>query len=173
MEQMEQKESFFHKNKGLLSPILMVVVLLAAYFIGPFRLVAVVSGSMEPTIPTWSLCVINIRRPYEKIQVGDVIVYLRRSDGALIIHRVIEKTDVGMITKGDANRIDDGVSTAEDNYFGVSLFHIPGVGKLAMKGRTPAGIAVIAVVFAGILVWSAADERRERRKKEETQEEQK
>lgn len=165
MEQ-KQKESFFQKNKGILSPILIVAVLLAAYFLGPFRLVAVVSGSMEPTIPTWSLCVINIRRPYEKIQVGDVIVYLRRSDGARIIHRVIEKTEEGLVTKGDANRVDDGVSTDADNYYGVSLLHIPGVGKLAMKGRTPAGIAVIAVVFAGILVWSAADERRERKKKE-------
>ena len=164
---------FIKKNQNLLYPIAVVILFLAIYFLGPFRLVAVVSGSMEPTIPTGSLCVINVRRPYEKLKEGDVIVYLRKSDGARIIHRAISITDEGIVTKGDANRIDDGLSTTEENYFGVSLCHIPLLGKLAMKGKTPAGIAVIAVVFVAALVWSAADDKRKRQKEQDAQEGQK
>ena len=101
----------FWKSNSLLSPIVIVLVLLALYFILPFRLVSVVSGSMEPTIPTGSLCIVNIRRPYEKVEEGDVIVYVRKYDGLRIIHRVIEVTDEGLVTKGDHNQISDGLST--------------------------------------------------------------
>ena len=52
---MNEKQETKTQSKNVWIPLLIVVVLLGAYFIGPFRLVAVVSGSMEPTIPTGSL----------------------------------------------------------------------------------------------------------------------
>lgn len=60
--------------------------------ISGIRLCAVVSGSMEPNLPTWSLCVISTRTPYDKIQTGDIVVYNRRSDDTRIIHRVTKIT---------------------------------------------------------------------------------
>ena len=68
--------------------VLALIILLT--FISGIRMCAVVSGSMEPNIPTWSLCFVNTRISYDDIQVGDVVVYKRRSDGLRIIHRVIE-----------------------------------------------------------------------------------
>ena len=152
---MNENQTTKNQSKNLWVPLVVVIVLLGLYFIGPFRLVAVVSGSMEPTIPTGSLCLVNIRRPYEKIEEGDVIVYVRKSDGLRIIHRVVAVTDAGLVTQGDANRIDDGLSTTEDNYFGTSLMHIPVLGKLAMKARTPVGLAVIGVALIAVILWPA------------------
>ena len=170
---MNEKQETKTQSKNVWIPLLIVVVLLGAYFIGPFRLVAVVSGSMEPTIPTGSLCLVNIRRPYEKIQEGDVIVYVRKSDGLRIIHRVVSVTDAGLVTQGDANRIDDGLSTTAENYFGTSLVHIPGVGKIAMKARTPAGLAIIGAALVAVVIWTAAGDKKQKQSEQSEQEEQK
>ncbi len=166
---MNEKQETKTQSKNVWIPLLIVVVLLGAYFIGPFRLVAVVSGSMEPTIPTGSLCLVNIRRPYEKIQEGDVIVYVRKSDGLRIIHRVVAVTDAGLVTQGDANRIDDGLSTTAENYYGTSLFHVPVLGKLAMKAKTPVGLAIIGAALIAVIVWPAEGKKKKPQEDQEAQ----
>ena len=142
------------KKRGFKSSFLFPIVLivfLAVYFLGPFRLCSVVSGSMEPNLPTWSLCVINVKVPYEELEVGDIVVYNRMRDGMRIIHRVKEITDEGIVTKGDANKTDDGVSVTAENLFGRYLFHIPKLGKLSKYLRSPAGIAVVCVLIVVLL----------------------
>ena len=155
---------FAKNNRGLLTTLATLAVVLLVYLIGPIRLCFVPSGSMEPNIPTWSLCVINARTPYEAIEVGDVVVYNRRSDNLRIIHRVIEITDGAMVTKGDANQVSDGPSVTPDNLYGKYLFHIPGVGRVLYLAKTPVGIAVTAVVIVALLLWLVADDRRERKR---------
>ena len=153
--------------KGKLVFPVILLLLIAFNFLGPFRMCAVPTGSMEPNIPTWSLCLVNVKTPYEEIQEGDVVVYERKSDGLRIIHRVIAITDAGMVTKGDANHIDDGLSVTPENYFGKYLFHIPQLGRLPVLIRTPAGIAVVAVVAIGLFVWSLADDTKALKVKQE------
>ena len=159
---MTNLRSFAKNNRGLLTTLATLVVVLLLYLIGPFRLCFVPSGSMEPNIPIWSLCVVNARTPYEEIEVGDIVVYNRRSDDLRIIHRVIEITDGALVTKGDANQVSDGPSVTPDNLYGKYLFHIPGVGRVMYLAKTPAGIAVTAAVVVALLLWLAADDRRER-----------
>ena len=166
MNENQEKKS---QAKNFWVPLLIVAVLLGAYFIGPFRLVAVVSGSMEPTIPTGSLCLVNIRRPYAQIEEGDVIVYVRKSDGLRIIHRVVAVSDAGLVTRGDANSIDDGLSTTAENYYGTSLFHIPVLGKLAMKAKTPVGLAVIGAALIAVIVWPAEGKKKKPQEDQEAQ----
>ena len=132
--------------------LLILLVLLAFNFLGPFRMCAVPTGSMEPNIPTWSLCFINVKTPYEDLKTGDIVVYERSSDGLRIIHRVIAVTDEGLVTKGDANSIADGLSVTPENYFGKYLFHIPQLGRLPVLIRTPAGIAVVAALAAMVKI---------------------
>lgn len=156
--------TFAKNNRSLLTTLSTLAVVLLVYLIGPIRLCFVPSGSMEPNIPTWSLCVINARTPYEAIEVGDVVVYNRRSDNLRIIHRVIEITDGALVTKGDANQVADGPSVTPDNLYGKYLFHIPGVGRVLYLAKTPAGIAVTAAVIVALLLWLAADDRRERKR---------
>lgn len=119
------------KKNNLSASAVLILILAGVLLFGAIsglRLCSVVSGSMEPTIPTWSLCVINTKVDYDAVALGDVVVYKRRSDGKRIIHRVVEITPEGMITKGDANRSDDGVSVGRDNLIGKKLWHIPYLG---------------------------------------------
>lgn len=62
----------------------------------------VISGSMEPTIKTNDLIVYKKSKVYE---VDDIIVFV--VEDYLVVHRIIEKTEDGYITKGDNNSSDD------------------------------------------------------------------
>ena len=170
---MKTIRSLIHQNKSIFSVLILLVVLLLVYLIGPLRLCFVPSGSMEPNIPTWSLCFVNVWKSYEDIEEGDVVVYIRKSDGMRIIHRVIEITDDALVTKGDANRIDDGPSVTPDNLYGKYIFHIPKIGKPLAMMKTPAGIAVTAVVVLGLLFWMSAEDKREGEQEKKNREGQK
>ena len=143
--------------------IVCILILVLLYFATGLRLCSVESGSMEPTIPTGSLCIVSTRVDYEDIELGDVVVYVRASDGKRIIHRVIEITDDGMVTKGDANSRDDGLSVTKewDNLFAKNLFHIPYLGKLPSLVRTPVGIGVVAVIAALLIFTEVKGDKKE------------
>ena len=126
------------------------------------RLCSVVSGSMEPTIPTWSMCVIDTRASYDDLAVGDVIVYYRATDGARIIHRIIAIYPEGIVTKGDANSIDDGLSVTRENYYAKSLLHVPHLGGVSQKLRTPEGICAIAAIAFILIISSLVDLKKEK-----------
>jgi len=149
---------------GWLPFLIVIAVFLLVYFITGIRMCAVVSGSMEPNLPTWSLSFVSTRTKYEDLKVGDIVVYNRESDGKRIIHRVIEITEEGIVTKGDHNKIDDGVSVTPDNLYGRHLFYIPKVGKLPMLIHTPAGIAVVGALLALLIISTVADERKARKR---------
>jgi len=62
----------------------------------------------------------------ENAEVGDVLVFWgTRSDP--IIHRIVEVTDDGYITKGDHNSREDG-TVNPDNVIGKALFRVPYLG---------------------------------------------
>ena len=63
---------------------------------------------MEPNIETGSMCFINTRYKYEDVKIGDVISY-KLNDNMLVTHRVVEISDNGIETKGDANESNDVV----------------------------------------------------------------
>jgi signal peptidase I len=78
----------------------MAVILLGAMIVTPFGPAHVISGSMEPEIRVGSTVLLY---PATEIAVGDVIVYHPIGLGReLIVHRVIDVTAEGYITKGDA-----------------------------------------------------------------------
>ena len=62
----------------------------------------VVSGSMSPEIEKWDLILVKVGDDYKE---GDIISY--KSKDAIVTHRVIEKKDDVLITKGDANNTVD------------------------------------------------------------------
>ena len=67
-------------------------MVLCAVGITPY---VVLSGSMEPKVPTGSLCFINEHVKYESIKTGDVIAF-KMSDGTLVTHRAVDKTEEGL-----------------------------------------------------------------------------
>lgn len=65
----------------------------------------ILSASMEPTICTGDVVYINLNVPYDSIKTGDIIAY--QNGNMMVVHRVIEVGEDGLITKGDnSNEID-------------------------------------------------------------------
>ena len=76
-----------------------------------YRVLHVVSESMEPTIMTGDFVIGHVIDP-EDVQVGDIVTYrVLDKDGDLtnycIIHRVIQITNDGFVFKGDNNDAPD------------------------------------------------------------------
>ena len=138
--------------------IVFVIMLLG--IISGIRPCSVISGSMEPNLPTWSLCFIDTRISYDEIQTGDIVVYDRRSDGVRIIHRVIEISPDGLITKGDANSVSDGLSVGRDNLYGKSLFYIPYLGYWGRFAQKPIVKTSIIICLLVLLITDIAARRK-------------
>ena len=126
------------------------------------QIYTVISGSMEPAIPTGSLVYVEGIEP-EDIQVHDVIAfYGGRDANAIITHRVVENRIVmgEFITKGDANQTNDMNPVKYDELIGRVEWSVPEVGVIAqmltgMEGKIAAGsligLAVVLHVIAAIL----------------------
>lgn len=135
------------------------IVILVSLFLSGLRLCVIQSGSMEPTIPTYSVCLVTTQVDYDDLSVGDIVVYTRRSDGQQIVHRIVDITDTGAITRGDANQTDDGISVTPDNLYARYIAHIPCGGRVINAIRTPTGCAVIAVLVAVLIIWNIVDDK--------------
>ena len=118
----------------------------------------VLSGSMEPTLSVDDLVIVRAAEHYE---VGDVVVY--QSGQSLVIHRIVEIDDTAVVTKGDANNIEDSpvaVTEIKGRMVGV----IPGVGRAVHFLQSPLGIILILALAVFLLnrSWSkekASDEK--------------
>lgn len=120
-------------------------------------LYAVQSGSMEPTIPIYSMCLVTTHVDYDELEVGDIIVYTRDYDGTKIIHRVYEITDDGIITKGDANPMTDGVSVTPENLYARYIAHVPYVAYVYNFVRSPVGVVAVILILLALLVLEAVE----------------
>lgn len=149
--------------QAIAAPILVLLVIFGFALVSGLRLCAVQSGSMEPNIPTYSLCLISTRYDYDSLQVGDIVVYNRPYDHLQVVHRIVAILDEGIITKGDANATDDGLLLTESDIYGVYLCHIPGIGRITSLVRTPVGIAVI---LAAVVLLLLSDARSQNKKQD-------
>lgn len=124
-----------------------------------YHIYTVVTGSMEPAIPTGSLVYIKGIPPQE-VEEKDVIAFYGAMDGTSIItHRVVSNSEImnEFITKGDANETKDMNPIPYDNYIGKVMLSVPYVGGIAQTftstyGKIAAagiiGLAVILQVIA-------------------------
>lgn len=141
----------------VLSTIIMVVLLiLAVLLIGPkllgFQGYAVLSGSMEPDIPVGSIVYDKEVEP-ETLKTGDVITY-QLSDNTLVTHRIIsiDANTEEIITKGDANDVEDGAPVSYSNVVGKMSFSVPLIGYITIYGKTKLGIAAVCGVIVVLLL---------------------
>ena len=127
-----------------------------------YEMYTVISGSMEPSIPTGSLVYIMDMEPQD-VADGDVIAFYGGHDSnAIITHRVVKNRVVmgEFVTKGDANEKEDMNPIPYMNFLGRVELSIPVVGELAqmltsMEGKIAAGtligVAVILQLLASLL----------------------
>lgn len=133
------------------------LLLLSALILPPFfgiRVNAVISGSMEPVIPTGSVVYIS-EAPFEEIQEGDVITFRLKESNIQVTHRVVGKNDRKgyFITKGDANEQPDGPAAPYENVQGKVRLTIPYLGRLAvflMEDRGKLALGGLLILLTGM-----------------------
>jgi len=157
---------------GILSLIVVItVLLLILLFIGiePF---VVLSGSMEPKIETGSLCFINKKVKYEDIKEDDIIAF-KMSDKTLVTHRVVEITDEGFVTKGDANDVNDGAKVTRNNFVGKTVICFPKIGYLISLFQTRNGqiITITIIVIMFVVAFLFGEDDKKKKEKETIKEE--
>ena len=117
------------------------------------RLLTVVSGSMEPALPTGTL--IAVQKPGDKLFAPDEIITFQQDD-ILITHRIVEVGyDHGFyyITQGDANANPDVQPVRPRDVMGHVVFIMPAVLVPVLSLlRTPS--AVIFLLLLLRLLWA-------------------
>jgi len=144
--------------KSIIDVLSSLIIIIGVIFLGLYAFgitpYVVLSGSMEPTIETGSLCFINKHVKYENIKKKDIIAF-KMQDGTLVTHRVVKVSKQGLTTKGDNNKETDGITT-KSNYFGKNIFWIPKLGYLIVliqttKGKIIFGSFVLILFLSGLL----------------------
>ena len=117
----------------------------------------VLTGSMEPTLSVNDLVVVT---KTDNIEIGDIVVFQQGND--LIIHRVIEKNveENRIVTKGDANNVDDG-SIPMSAVKGKLSFSVPFVGLVVKGLKSVPGIIIVLGLSAFLMIRSWKNERKE------------
>jgi signal peptidase len=137
---------------------------------GPAPVGYVETGSMAPTLSPGDGFVAVPASLAGPPEAGDVVVYRadRLDGGGLTTHRVVERTDRGLVTKGDANAFTDQSAgeppVSEDRVVAVALavgdrvVVLPGVGAFAgtVRGTAGAVAAPFGLPPRAVLVAAAA-----------------
>jgi signal peptidase len=154
----------FFRVIGSLISISLRLVLILAFIVTAFTVVTsntdllfgirsytVLSGSMEPTIPTGSIIYTMKNLGYN---LGDVITY-KVSEDKLVTHRVVEIKNNGevlYVTKGDANAAADASAVTADKVLGKTYFFLPFIGRVSGLLKTPAGLFTVVFLPAIVII---------------------
>lgn len=118
-------------------------------------LYVVVSGSMEPAIPTGSVVVVR-QANTRSLQKGDVIAFTSPTNPKeTITHRIVDVShtfnSVAYTTKGDHNASPDAWTVLPEQIKGKYQLGIPYLGYLISWAKTPLGFTVVVGVPAAII----------------------
>jgi len=141
--------------KGIINVLTTLIIIIGGIFlilyicgIVPY---VVLSGSMEPTIETGSICFINRHTDIKKIKEKDIIAF-KFKDGTLVTHRAVKVTETGIRTKGDNNKDIDSNIVVKENYVGKNIFWIPKVGYVVKTFQTTKGKIIILTCIVLLFV---------------------
>jgi signal peptidase len=100
----------------------------------------VLSGSMEPTLPTGDVTVVRSIAPLEA-RPGDIVTFRDPDDAdRLITHRVremhVDGNAVAFRTRGDANTASEHWQIASSEEIGLVVYRIPKLGWALMYARS-------------------------------------
>ncbi|MDZ4993088.1 signal peptidase I [Clostridium perfringens] len=115
-----------------------------------FRTYSILSGSMEPEIRTGDLAIVKSAK-MNQVEPGDVITF--KYEGNTVTHRIIEKNEEGLITKGDNNNAEDTEIVKEEDLIGKVLFHIPLLGYVTVFLSKPIVISGLMLLIAISILW--------------------
>ncbi|MBR3345342.1 MAG: signal peptidase I [Solobacterium sp.] len=136
---------------GILLCVIILLIPMSTPRLFGYDMYNVVSGSMEPAIPTGSMIFV---KPAEakNIAEGEVIAFY--SGGSVVVHRVTNNNTVeGKIsTKGDANADEDFNSVLYKEVIGVVKYHVPYLGDVSSNLTSAFGkVYLLALIILGLL----------------------
>lgn len=115
----------------------------------------VLSGSMEPILPTGSIVYMNQKIAPSDAHTGDIISYIQGD--IMITHRIIDESSSSVITKGDANEQADISPVSRSSISGKYVFHIPYLGYIYAQLTKPvfylclAGYFILQVIISNLI----------------------
>ncbi|MFW6117098.1 MAG: signal peptidase I [Thermoproteota archaeon] len=131
-----------------------IAILLLFYrpisLLGDTRYEPVYTSSMKPVIPVGSLVVIKPVDP-ETLKTGDIICF-KISESTSVTHRVVNITQEGYITKGDANEDPDQWRVKKEDLIGKVICSIPYLGHLIYFVRSPIGFILLIIIPTATLI---------------------
>ena len=141
--------------KGIINVLTTLIIIIGGIFlilyicgIIPY---VVLSGSMEPTIETGSVCFINRHAKFNSIKEKDIIAF-KYNDGTLVTHRAVKVTKLGIRTKGDNNKDIDSNVVKKENFVGKNIFWIPKVGYVVKGFQSTKGKIIIITCIVLLFV---------------------
>lgn len=146
--------------------LLLIALLMNISVFTKYQSLAVISGSMEPTLPYGSLIII---KPQTTYNVEDIVTFHSTGTGEVkrFTHRIVSIEGDLVATKGDANTSIDPEPTSLSRAEGKVVFTIPYIGYLVMAFEK-SWVKIIAVLL--VLLWLALElemaKRRIKQKKE-------
>lgn len=112
-----------------------------------FSSAVVISGSMSGAIEVNDMVITQARDSYFP---GDIISF--DTGSSIVTHRILEVTEEGFVTKGDANNTADIHPVTPDQVVGKVVLVIPGAGSLIEGLRTPLGMMCITLLGISLIV---------------------
>ena len=151
-------EMIILQSKKIKLLALLLILPLAAYFwpaqlYGDTTYIMLSGNSMKGTIDSGTFVIL---KPEQEYMLGDIIGFVNE-DNKKVIHRIIQVTNEGFITKGDNNqRIDPGTQTL-DKVFGRAIMVAPYLGFTSMFVQSPLGISIFGVWILAMFMIKKPD----------------
>ena len=140
---------------GLVAVIALLLIISVLPITGNYKVMTVLSGSMEPAIKMGSIVVV---KPAKDYKIGDIITfgpYSKRKPPTT--HRIYDieviEGKTFYITKGDANNAPDPRKVAKNEVLGKVLFSIPYLGYAVETAKKPWGFMAIVIIPAVIIIY--------------------
>ena len=138
--------------------VLVVLAALVAPVTAPVSISYVHSGSMTPTIAEGDGFLLV---PADDVRPGDVVTFHSEHRGEYVTHRVVDVTDDGFVTRGDANPTADQAAghpqvtrddvVGEVATVGGHLVVVPGLGLVVEFVSEARELLVAAALLAGLM----------------------
>lgn len=145
---------------------ILIIATVCCFMFG-YKPAIVLSGSMEPTIETGSIVLID-KNDTKDIAKGDIIAF--NVDNTFITHRVTKIDDEGIHTKGDGNQTADLWVLQQDDVVGKTAYWIPKAGYVASWLTSKKGMIIVVGLCVALIIASFLDfspKGKQEKKKEE------
>ncbi len=151
-------KTIYYVFLGGIALIALLLIISIFPITGNFKVLTVLSGSMEPAIKTGSVVLV---KPVSNYKIGDIITFGAISKTKTpTTHRIYETKVVDgkpvYITKGDANNAPDTREVLAKDIVGKVLVGVPYVGYVVAGAQKPWGFAALIILPAVIIIGDQA-----------------